>query len=31
MFEVNRTHPEIVEMFSIGTSYEGRPLYVLQV
>ncbi|XP_059900669.1 carboxypeptidase A6 [Gadus macrocephalus] len=31
MFEVNRTHPEIVDMFSIGTSYEGRPLYVLQI
>ncbi|KAK0141589.1 Carboxypeptidase A6 [Merluccius polli] len=31
MFEVNRTHPEMVDMFSIGTSYEGRPLYVLQL
>ncbi|KAG7274096.1 hypothetical protein CRUP_028803, partial [Coryphaenoides rupestris] len=31
MFEVNRTHPEIVDMFSVGTSYEGRPLYVLQL
>lgn len=31
MFEMNRTHPDLVDMFSIGKSYEGRPLYVLQV
>lgn len=31
MFEMNRTHPYLVHMFSIGKSYEGRPLYVLQV
>ncbi|XP_016409076.1 carboxypeptidase A6-like [Sinocyclocheilus rhinocerous] len=30
MFEMNRTHPHLVELFSIGQSYEGRPLYVLQ-
>lgn len=31
MFEMNRTHPHLVDLFSIGRSYEGRPLYVLQV
>lgn len=31
MFEMNRTNPELVSMFSVGKSYEGRPLYVLQV
>ncbi|XP_008305993.1 carboxypeptidase A6 isoform X2 [Cynoglossus semilaevis] len=31
MFEMNRTHPYLVHMFSIGKSYEGRPLYVLQL
>ncbi|KTG37939.1 hypothetical protein cypCar_00032679 [Cyprinus carpio] len=31
MFETNRTHPHLVELFSIGQSYEGRPLYVLQL
>lgn len=31
MFEINRTHPHLVDLFSIGQSYEGRPLYVLQV
>uniref|UniRef100_A0A8K9UCV2 Carboxypeptidase A6 n=2 Tax=Oncorhynchus TaxID=8016 RepID=A0A8K9UCV2_ONCMY len=31
MFEINRTHPHLVDMFSIGRSYEGRPLYVLQL
>ncbi|XP_053468201.1 carboxypeptidase A6 [Ictalurus furcatus] len=31
MFEVNRTHPHLVDLFSIGRSYEGRPLYVLQL
>lgn len=31
MFEMNRTHSDLVDMFSIGKSYEGRPLYVLQV
>uniref|UniRef100_A0A3B4UK53 Carboxypeptidase A6 n=1 Tax=Seriola dumerili TaxID=41447 RepID=A0A3B4UK53_SERDU len=31
MFEMNRTNPDLVEMFSIGKSYEGRPLYVLQL
>lgn len=28
---MNRTQPHLVDMFSIGKSYEGRPLYVLQV
>ncbi|XP_028290065.1 carboxypeptidase A6 [Gouania willdenowi] len=31
MFEMNQTHPDLVHMFSIGKSYEGRPLYVLQL
>lgn len=31
MFEINRTHLHLVDLFSIGQSYEGRPLYVLQV
>ncbi|XP_028826411.1 carboxypeptidase A6 isoform X2 [Denticeps clupeoides] len=31
MMMMNRTHTQLVEMFSVGTSYEGRPLYVLQV
>ncbi|KAK3515540.1 hypothetical protein QTP70_024229 [Hemibagrus guttatus] len=31
MFEVNRTHPHLVDLFSIGRSYEGRHLYVLQL
>lgn len=31
MFEMNRTHPHLVDIFSIGHSYEGRPLYVLKL
>ncbi|XP_014831153.1 PREDICTED: carboxypeptidase A6 [Poecilia mexicana] len=31
MFEMNRSRPELVTMLSLGTSYEGRPLYVLQL
>ncbi|KAA8580790.1 hypothetical protein FQN60_013748 [Etheostoma spectabile] len=31
MFEMNRTHTDLVDMFSIGKSYEGKPLYVLQI
>uniref|UniRef100_A0A3P9I3M4 Carboxypeptidase A6 n=1 Tax=Oryzias latipes TaxID=8090 RepID=A0A3P9I3M4_ORYLA len=31
MFEMNRTQPDLVALFSIGKSYEGRPLYVLQL
>lgn len=31
MHEINRTHPHFVNMFSIGQSFEGRPLYVLQL
>uniref|UniRef100_A0A3Q3VSU2 Peptidase M14 domain-containing protein n=1 Tax=Mola mola TaxID=94237 RepID=A0A3Q3VSU2_MOLML len=30
MFEMNRTHSHLVDMFSVGKSYEGRRLYVLQ-
>ncbi|XP_053716123.1 carboxypeptidase A6 [Synchiropus splendidus] len=31
MFEMNRTHSDMVDLFSVGKSYEGRPLYVLQL
>ncbi|KAM8823000.1 carboxypeptidase A6 isoform 2-T2 [Spinachia spinachia] len=31
MSEMNRTNSHLVDMFSIGKSYEGRPLYVLQI
>ncbi|XP_029955861.1 carboxypeptidase A6 [Salarias fasciatus] len=31
MLEMNRTQPDLVDMFSVGKSYEGRPLYVLQL
>ncbi|XP_069047653.1 carboxypeptidase A6 [Lepisosteus oculatus] len=31
MHEMNRTHPHFVTLFSIGRSFEGRPLYVLQL
>ncbi|XP_077365413.1 carboxypeptidase A6 isoform X2 [Festucalex cinctus] len=31
MFEMNATHADLLDMFSIGKSYEGRPLYVLQL
>ncbi|KAM9308046.1 carboxypeptidase A6 [Gastrophryne carolinensis] len=31
MQHMNRTYPKLVHMFSIGTSYEGRPLYVLRL
>ncbi|XP_073487875.1 carboxypeptidase A6 [Aquarana catesbeiana] len=31
MHHMNRTHSNLVHMFSIGTSYEGRPLYVLKL
>ncbi|XP_054622407.1 carboxypeptidase A6 [Dunckerocampus dactyliophorus] len=31
MFDLNTTHPHLLDMFSIGTSYEGRPLHVLQL
>ncbi|XP_076147025.1 carboxypeptidase A6 [Alosa pseudoharengus] len=31
MFEMNRTHSHLLDMFSVGRSYEGRPLYVLQL
>uniref|UniRef100_A0A3Q4I3J7 Carboxypeptidase A6 n=1 Tax=Neolamprologus brichardi TaxID=32507 RepID=A0A3Q4I3J7_NEOBR len=30
MFMMNTTHPNLVDVFSVGKSYEGRPLYVLQ-
>uniref|UniRef100_A0A3B4F0A4 Carboxypeptidase A6 n=1 Tax=Pundamilia nyererei TaxID=303518 RepID=A0A3B4F0A4_9CICH len=31
MFMMNTTHPNLVDVFSVGKSYEGRPLYVLQL
>ncbi|KAJ7406033.1 Carboxypeptidase A6 [Pitangus sulphuratus] len=30
MHHLNRTHSDLVHMFSVGKSYEGRPLYVLK-
>lgn len=31
MHHLNRTQPDLVDLFSLGTSYEGRPLFVLKV
>lgn len=31
MYYLNKTHSDLVHMFSVGKSYEGRPLYVLKV
>ncbi|CAH2285351.1 carboxypeptidase A6 [Pelobates cultripes] len=31
MHHMNKTYPHLVSMFSIGKSYEGRPLYVLKL
>ncbi|XP_068604226.1 carboxypeptidase A6 [Brachionichthys hirsutus] len=31
MSDMNRTHSNLVDMFSVGKSYEGRPLYVLRI
>ncbi|XP_077592218.1 carboxypeptidase A6 [Stigmatopora nigra] len=31
MFEMNATHSDLLDMFSIGKSYQGRPLYVLRL
>lgn len=31
MYHLNKTHSDLVHMFSIGKSYEGRPLFVLKV
>ncbi|XP_069587568.1 carboxypeptidase A6 [Ranitomeya imitator] len=31
MHHMNRTHSNLVHMFSLGKSYEGRPLYVLKL
>lgn len=31
MHYLNRTYSDLVHMFSVGKSYEGRPLYVLKV
>ncbi|XP_075067481.1 carboxypeptidase A6 [Mixophyes fleayi] len=31
MHQMNSTHSSLIHMFSVGTSYEGRPLYVLKV
>uniref|UniRef100_A0A8B9MM04 Carboxypeptidase A6 n=1 Tax=Accipiter nisus TaxID=211598 RepID=A0A8B9MM04_9AVES len=30
MHHLNKTHSDLVHMFSVGTSYEGRPLFVLK-
>ncbi|KAM4688928.1 carboxypeptidase A6 [Discoglossus pictus] len=31
MHHMNKTYSDVVSMFSIGNSYEGRPLYVLRL
>ncbi|XP_032534256.1 carboxypeptidase A6 [Chiroxiphia lanceolata] len=31
MHHLNRTYSDLVHMFSVGKSYEGRPLYVLKL
>lgn len=31
MYYLNKTHSDLVHMFSVGKSYEGRPLFVLKV
>ncbi|XP_008937442.1 PREDICTED: carboxypeptidase A6-like, partial [Merops nubicus] len=31
MHHLNKTHPDLVHMFSVGKSYEGRPLFVLKL
>ncbi|XP_051785133.1 carboxypeptidase A6 [Erpetoichthys calabaricus] len=31
MHEMNKTHPSFIRLFSIGQSFERRPLYVLQL
>ncbi|XP_019354043.1 carboxypeptidase A6 isoform X1 [Alligator mississippiensis] len=31
MYQLNKTHSDLIHMFSIGKSYEGRPLFVLKL
>nr|XP_060631420.1 carboxypeptidase A6 [Anolis sagrei ordinatus] len=31
MYQLNTTHSDLIHMFSVGKSYEGRPLYVLRL
>ncbi|XP_075776690.1 carboxypeptidase A6 isoform X1 [Pelodiscus sinensis] len=31
MYHLNKTHSNLIHMFSIGKSYEGRPLFVLKL
>ncbi|MBN3309672.1 carboxypeptidase A6 [Amia ocellicauda] len=31
MHDMNRTHSHLIDLFSIGQSFEGRPLYVIQL
>ncbi|XP_029447295.1 carboxypeptidase A6 [Rhinatrema bivittatum] len=31
MYHMNETHSDLISMFSIGKSYEGRPLFVLKL
>ncbi|CAM2106729.1 unnamed protein product, partial [Caretta caretta] len=31
MYHLNKTHSDLVHMFSVGKSYEGRPLFVLKL
>ncbi|XP_068018665.1 carboxypeptidase A6 [Melanerpes formicivorus] len=31
MHQLNKTHSDLVHMFSVGESYEGRPLFVLKL
>ena len=31
MHHLNKTHADLIHMFSVGKSYEGRPLFVLKV
>ncbi|NXY90529.1 CBPA6 Carboxypeptidase, partial [Alcedo cyanopectus] len=31
MLHLNKTHPDLVHLFSVGESYEGRPLFVLKL
>ncbi|XP_005066810.1 carboxypeptidase A6 isoform X1 [Mesocricetus auratus] len=31
MYHLNQTQPSLVQVFSIGRSYEGRPLFILQL
>ncbi|XP_053874891.1 carboxypeptidase A6 isoform X2 [Malaclemys terrapin pileata] len=31
MYRLNKTHSDLIHMFSVGKSYEGRPLFVLKL